>query len=277
MSREHVQRSLEGKHIAVTRATNQAKSMLDMLEAKGATPYLFPLIKTRKVDQHQEIQHVLKNLESFSWIIFTSVNSVRYFMQCCREFFGYEEWLERPALKNIRIAAVGPITKEVLIQAGWKVDFMPSKAKQEELGAELSSKIIAGERVLFPKGNLARKQLKQTLEDYEIDVLEIIVYETVKVKHRQEDVQDFISMLARNQLDVLTFTSSSTIKHFMALLKENDLQLDWNTSPIIVACIGPITAQTAKDYGMNVHIEATPYTGEALVNEIEFYFTRKQV
>lgn len=267
---------LKGKRVIVTRAQEQAEPMIKALEGKGAIPYLFPLIQTRRAKDLSRLDQALRHIDKYSWVIFTSVNTVDMFMQRSEELFG-AVWANTE-LQNVQIAAVGPKTKRRLQAHGVPVEFIPSMAKQEELAAELSERIQPGQHVLFPKGNLARQHLKEVLEKHFIYVDDVTVYETVSVPHTKQQSEIIVQKLVRNDVDVLTFTSSSSVKHFIEWLESTGMVWETLLSSVAVACIGPVTAQTAEEYGLTVHVQADPYTVESLVAKLEEYYRgRKQV
>lgn len=262
----------------MTRAKEQAAFLNKLLESKGAIPYSYPLIQTQQTRDIKRLDTAIRSLQEYQWLVFTSVNGVHYFMQRCTQLFDQQLATDEAAsmLTQIKIAAVGPKTKGKLEALGLAVEFLPPAAKQEELAEELCKRVRADERVLIPTGQLARPVLKQTLQEQGIAVDVVEAYETLAVSHSLAEKQKLAHKLQAAEISILTFTSPSTVEHFFQSLAE--LQVPWSDvlASVTVGCIGPITAQRALEYGLEVQVQAEPYTVEALVEALEVYFAAKK-
>lgn len=265
--------ALKDKCVLVTRANHQADSFQKGLESKGAIPYLFPLIQTQRTRALDPLDEAIQALAKYRWLVFTSVNGVNFFARRCQELYPAASFASLVA--HAQIAAVGPKTKLRLEEYGLPVTLMPSDAKQEELAEELCQWVKPNERVLIPTSQLARPLLRETLQQHSILVDVVEVYETLAVEHSSSDKEKLLQKLQASEIDVLTFTSPSTVVHFLRMMEE--MQAPWQEllSTAVVACIGPITAQKAEECGMKVEVQAQPYTVEALMANLEEYFRNK--
>ena len=203
----------------------------------------------------------MKLLHTYHWLIFTSVNGVQYFFSLVKKLN-----ISKEALFHLKIAVVGTKTEKALKQHGFQAEVIPETFVAEDLSSELMQRIKISERVLFPKGNLARNVISSSLREQKIDVTEFIVYENVMETDQKEKLKQLI---LDNEIDIVTFTSSSTVTNFMSVINESDLfsyLSKWKT-----ACIGPICAKTAAENGLGIDIVASTYTIEGLIEAIITY------
>lgn len=271
--------SLQGLGVLVTRAKEQAASLNKLLESKGAIPYSYPLIQTQQTRDINRLDTAIRSLQEYQWLVFTSMNGVHYFMQRCAQLFDQQPTTNETVasmLAQIKIAAVGPKTKRSLEELGLAVEFLPPAAKQEELAEELCKRLKVDERVLIPTGQLARPVLRETLQKQGVAVDVVEAYETLPVLHSLAEKQKLAYKLQTGEISILTFTSPSTVNHFFQSFAE--LQIPWSDilASVTAGCIGPITAQRALEYGLEVQVQAEPYTVEALVEALEEFFAAKQ-
>lgn len=254
---------LFGKRILVTRTREQASVLSEKLEDLGAEAWEYPTIKIKEPDDLAALDQAVTNAGTYNWIIFTSVNGVKAFFQRLQA-----QKLDIRSLKDAKICAIGPKTAEELEQRGLLVDVMPEVFRAEAVVKALAGRIQAGDKVLLPRADLARQVLVDCLAQFGAVVDEVIAYQTVLAD--AIDTQLLLEKLQAGDIHVLTFTSSSTVTNFLHLLGEhNDL-----LSGITVACIGPITAETAEKNGLHVDICAETYTIDGLVQAIQDYFVQ---
>lgn len=253
---------LFGKKIVVTRSREQASVMVKKLKNLGAQVIEFPTIEVRRLPMPQ-MPEVVKNMAHYRWMIFTSANGVKHFVQ---ELF--EQGYDIRDLKGPRLCAIGPGTALELTRLGLKVALMPSEYRAEAVAEALISYVQAGEKVLLARAKEAREVLPQLLVSRGIAVDEIKVYETLLGRVNKEE----FDMIAGNEADYITFSSSSTVKNFIKILGEDVvLRIIKNraeTGRPKVACIGPITAETAEEYGLKPDLVAKEYTIDGLIDVI---------
>lgn len=249
---------LFGKRVLVTRSREQASELSRAIERLGGEPVEFPTIAIAAPEDNAPLKNALANLSHYNWIIFTSVNGVKYFFDTLEQLNG-----DVRDLKGINICAIGPQTGKALQKMALKVDYIPTEYRAEAIVEGLKGKLSAGDRVLLPRADIARKVLPEALSRMGIQVDEVTAYRTVVGTGNAEMVRD---MLVNGSIDLITFTSSSTVRNFINLLgTANPGELVNNAR---VACIGPITATTARDLGLPVHIEAKEYTISGLLQAI---------
>ncbi|GGE75939.1 uroporphyrinogen-III synthase [Priestia taiwanensis] len=249
---------LQGKRIVITREKQQAKEFAEKLKQAKSIPITIPLITIDAVEKTKELREQVRNIASYQWIVFTSKNAVTYFFDLLQAV------TKQYALpKHMKVAAIGSKTKKVLETIGVHVHFVPSVFEGDAFATELTEHIQSGERVLFPKGNLARSSITEIMQKHHIDVKDLIVYETKENRRSQEGLQEVIAM---KQIDVLTFSSPSTVRAFVSLLEG----IEWKQQieGIHIACIGPVTEQAAIEYGMKPTIVPAVYTFDELVKEM---------
>lgn len=259
--------ALAGKRIVITRALPQAPALAALLEAKGATAILMPTIEIVPPQSFQPLDKALKKIQSYDWLILTSVNGVTAL--CKRmEKAGMDAGLLRP----LRICAIGPATKaEIEKQLGLRVAVMPEEYIAESVVAALRNQ-VAGRNVLLVRAKVARDVIPNELRKAgaEVDVAE--AYETILPVNSAAKLQE---LLQGDRADAVTFTSSSTAKNFVALLPKNQSPKE-KLQGIALASIGPVTSETLREVGLWVDVEADTYTMEGLVAALERHFGMAQ-
>lgn len=251
---------LLGKTVVVTRAREQASATVSMLEHDGAEVIECPTIEINPISEEERIdlREAITNITRYTWLIFTSANGVRCFMD---ELFLMG--LDARQLGPLRLATIGPATAECLRRYGLKADFVPEKFVAESVAEGMIEKFkIEGNRILLARAKEARDILPLELEKAGAQVDVLTVYETKPSRSQADEVQKRIE---EGTLDCISFASSSTVHNFLALIPAALLQ---QHPEIHLASIGPITAQTLADYGLHADINAKEYTLPSLVKEI---------
>ena len=249
---------LFGKTIVVTRKGDQAETMIDRLRELGAEPFFFPVIETIAPDDWAPLDNALNNLSQYHGLIFTSVNGVRFFAERLK---AVEQDIRE--LKGLRVFTIGPKTAEAVRNLGIRVDVVPENFVAESLIESIGKENINGKRFLIPRATVARETLPEQLREMGAIVDVAPAYQTVLPN---TPVDALKKRLAEGSIDVITFTSSSTVKNFLALTGEELLPA---IKKITIACIGPVTGKTAKDAGLNVEIAPEQYTVASLLDAIE--------
>ena len=252
---------LFGKSIVVTRKGDQAESMIERLREMGAEPVFFPVIETIAPDNWAPLDEALKHISRYDGIIFTSVNGVRFFFQRLKVIRQ-----DIRNLKDVRVYTIGPKTAEAVSNLGICVDIIPENFVAESLIESIGKEKINGKRFLIPRAAVAREVLPKKLTEMGAKIDIAPAYQTVLPKPKSDA---FLKRLKSGDIDVLTFTSSSTVTNFLTLTGKNLLEEIKKTR---IACIGPITAKTAEDAGLKVDILPEEYTVTSLLDAIENYF-----
>ncbi len=252
---------LFGKTVVVTRKGDQAEAMIDRLQELGAEPFFFPVIETIAPDDWSPLDNALNNLSQYQGLIFTSVNGVRFFVERLK---AVDQDIRE--LKGLRVFTIGPKTADAVRDLGIRVDVVPENFVAESLIESIGKENIEGKRFLLPRATVARETLPEQLQKMGAIVDVAPAYKTILP---DTPVETLAKRLEAGSIDVITFTSSSTVKNFLALTGEKLLPAIKKAK---IACIGPVTAKTAQDAGLNVEIVPEQYTVPALLDAIEIYF-----
>ena len=255
-------RPLLGKRIMVTRARPQAAFLAHKLEALGAEVLEFPTIEVQPPEDYAALDGAIENLRRYHWLIFTSVNGVEQFLARARHL--HKSVTES---KTLRFAAIGPETAKRLEAAGIHDCLVPKRYQAEGILEMLTPESMRNKKVLIPRAAKARDLLPETLRQWgaEVDVVE--AYRTVAPKEGLSQVK---LLLSGHKIDVITFTSSSTVANFARLF--DGQSLPELLAGVVVACIGEITKQTVEELGGRADIVAAESTIDGLIRAIVAYF-----
>ena len=251
---------LTGKKIVVTRAREQAEGLATALEDLGACVIEFSTIKIEPIAARFDVG----SMAGFHWAVFTSANAVRCFGMV----------LEKAGvpfdLQGAKICAVGPATRRSVEERGARVDLIPDEFIAEGIitALEETEEGLAGQRILVPRGELARDMLPDTLRAHGADVAEPIVYRTLcpKVADAAKDA------LVAARPDIVTFTSASTARHYVQILGAKRIEA---LGGIVYASIGPQTTLSAETAGLTISIEPQRHDVPGMLEAISRYETRK--
>jgi len=262
------ERPLFGHGVAVTRASAQAPALSAALRRAGAQPVEFPAIAIEPAADRGPLERCVCEAGDYDWIVFTSVNGVAAFMD---ELATQGADIRR--LGSARVAAIGPATRDALLQRGLRADAMPDEYRGEAVAEAILATTeggVSGLRVLIPRAAVARDALPAALTDAgaRVDVVE--AYRTVEADETTGD--RLAGAIAAGEVDVITFTSPSTVHNTLKSLGKQAIS---TLRGITIACIGPITADTASDAGLPVHISADDYTATGLVEALERHFAQE--
>ena len=255
-------KTLAGKTILITRAREQSGEFATFLKKLGAEVIEFPTIEIVPPLSWKELDQAISRLRTYDWVIFTSANGVIFFWERFKE-----KWKSNRFPPSLKVCAIGPATASQLKERGASVHHIPKEFIAESIVEGFEKMAIKGKRILLARAKKARDILPKGLRKLgaEVDVVE--VYRTVKPKGGSKKLRE---LLRNGRIDVIAFTSSSTVNHFAELLKEEDLKK--LLKGIAIACIGPVTAKTAKERGLKVQIQPKQYTISALTQAIAQYF-----
>ena len=259
-------RPLLGKTIIVTRARQQASDLVGRLSDLGAACLEVPTIQVAPPPDPTPLTNALGGLDRYDWLVFTSVNGVAYFFD--RLFAAGQDVR---ALHQMKIAAIGPATAARLRGFGLNTDIVPETYRAESVIEAFGAVELRDRNILVPRALEARPILPDELRKMGARVDEVPAYQTLTV---DEGASDLIDALTSGKVDAVTFTSSSTVRNFMALLPEaGALEL---LDGVTIASIGPITTDTARSLGLEVHISADEYTIPGLCDAIVAFFAKAE-
>ncbi len=261
------QRSLFGRRVVVTRARAQAGELSAMLEDLGTQVLEFPTIEIRPPQDFTPLDEAIRELDGFDWLVFTSVNGVDAFLKR----LAHHGLDVRAVSRETKIAAIGPATTERIEATGLLVDVVPREYRAESLLEEIAEASMAGQRILIPRAKVAREVLPEKLREAGAEVVVPSAYESVP---SDKGKASLAASLEAGEVDCVTFTASSTVENFVQAFGEEAGRLLEETR---VACIGPITADTARGYGLRVDAEAGEYTMPGLVEAVVDLFAAEPV
>jgi uroporphyrinogen III methyltransferase / synthase len=256
---------LAGKRIVVTRARAQALEFIQRLEELGAEVLEFPTIEIRPPESFAGLDEAIGKIEGYDWLIVTSVNGVEPLLWRLQAAGKSAE-----SLGHLKVAAIGPQTASRLESAGFHNVLVPSRFQAEGILELLEAATMRGKRVLIPRAAKARDVLPDTLRDWgaKVDVVE--AYRTLAPAG---DFSAVKLLLRQGKVDLISFTSSSTVSHFSQLFDGAKLgEILGNTT---VACIGPITAKTVEELAGHVDIVADEFTVAGLIQAIVAFCSGK--
>jgi len=250
---------LSGTRILVGRARHQASALSAELRKQGATVLEIPFIEIRAPRSFRPLDAALKNLRHYDWLILTSVNGVEAMWERMEKLR-----LTKAHLQHLRIAAIGPATRSAIEKRGAKVNVVPREYVAESVVHSLRRR-MRGKRVLLVRAKVARDVIPRELRKAgaQVDVIE--AYETIAPPASRQRLRAALKN-PRLRPHVVTFTSSSTVRNFVALL-EGPRALR-NLAGILTASIGPITSSTLHELGLPVSMEAKKFTIPGLVRAI---------
>lgn len=246
---------LRGLRIIVTRDPEGATQFGQRLAALGAQPLEMPAIRIAPLEDTDPLDRAIAQIASYDWVIFTSRNGVNAFWQRL-EALGQDG----RALHSLRIAAIGPATAAALRARGVEPDYVPEEFVAEAILTGIGD--VIGQRILLPRADIARPALAEGLRARGAIVDEVAAYHTLPAGGLLPDPDHL------RQADAITFTSSSTVRHFVQAVGGPEA-----LKGLVVACIGPITAATCREVGLTPHVVAEEYTLDGLVRALVEYFT----
>ena len=254
---------LFGKTIVVTRARAQASELTKQLEAEGAKVIEAPAIKIVPPADYAPLDEAISKIDTYKCLVLTSANGVKAFFARLTA-----AGKDARALAGIKIAAIGCGTAKALANCGLTADLVPATYKAEELAEAMSAELAKGDKVLLPRAKEAREVLPQTLRKLGVEVDVITAYETVAVC---DNADELIAALQNKEVDMVTFTSSSTVTNFLKVLGGKKELLE----SVACAAIGPVTAATCNKNGITPAVTAGTFTIAGLTDAIKSYYTKE--
>lgn len=260
-------RPLGGLRILVGRARHQASALSSGLRKLGADVAEIPFIEIRKPRSYKPLDSALKNLKDYEWLILTSVNGVDALWDRLHKLR-----LTKRQLKHLKVAAIGPATKKAIEKRGVKVNVVPEQYVAESVVESLRDQ-VAGKRVLLARAKVARDVIPRELRKLGATVDVVEAYETVIPQSSRARLHVILKD-AKSRPHVITFTSSSTVRNFVALMGRDmsrgrpRRRKSSAFDDVRFASIGPVTSSTLRELGLPVDIEAREYTIPGLIKAI---------
>jgi uroporphyrinogen III methyltransferase/synthase len=254
---------LFGKGIVITRPEAQAEEFADLLHTHGARVIHFPTIKIVPPENYQDLDQAIGRLPQYHWIIFTSANGVSFFLKRLKDLGR-----DIRDLKDIRICTIGPATAATIENLGIRVDLVPEEFISEGVVKAFRGFDIRGKKVLLPRAETARNVIPEGLTKLGAKVDVVTAYRTA---NSGRDKSELETLMNEGKVDVITFTSPSTVTNFMEIMGQ-----EYGIPPHVkIACIGPVTAAAVKKAGLSVDIIQERYTIPGLVETLIGYFGEK--
>jgi len=253
---------LAGTRVLVGRARHQASALSAGLKKLGADVIEIPFIEIRQPRSYKPLDSALKQIAKYDWLVLTSVNGVEALSA------RMKRWkIRRSSLQHLNVAAIGPATAKEIEKLGVTVAVVPQRYVAESVVETLRGK-VEGKRVLLARAKVARDVIPRGLRKMgaRVDVVE--AYETVVPASSKKRIQAVMKD-PRRRPDVIAFTSSSTVRNFVALLGGQECPPHTGLDGIEFASIGPVTSATLREFGLPAHVEAKEYTIPGLINAIE--------
>ncbi|OPY65062.1 MAG: Uroporphyrinogen-III C-methyltransferase [Syntrophorhabdus sp. PtaU1.Bin002] len=244
-------RPLFGKKIAITRAPHQSLKLGELLTERGADVLYMPTIVITPIEPNSKLERAIDSIETYPFILFTSTNAVSIFFDSL-----FRKGRDARALSGAKVLPIGPATATLLQSKGIIPDFLPGKFTSEGIIEILKTIDVKGEQFLLPRAEEARDIIVEYIKDHGGSCDVVPVY---KASLPKEIVP------ISEKPDIVTFTSSSTVRNFIALYGKQTLE------DTLIASIGPVTTGTLRDHGFQAHIEAERYDIPGLVKAIEQY------
>ena len=256
-------RPLFGKRVLITRSRTQMSRLRSLLEDAGAQAIELPAIEIAPLDDYTEMDRAVATLGEYEWVVFASANAVESF------FHRLEHWgRDARHFGPVTVGAIGPATAAALASRGIKADFVPSRPVSETILLELSGRSWRGVRVLLPAADIGRDELESGLSQWGAIVDRLAAYRNRPVPDAARRAKDAFS----GGVDIVTFTSSSTVRNLVDMLDGDRTALEQS----FIACIGPVTAKTARELGLRVDLQAKDHTVEGLVESLTSYFSTRE-
>lgn len=257
---------LHGKRVLVTRARAQASSLVEQLEALGADVIEFPTIEIIEIADKKLIDITLKEIKNYTWVVFTSANSVLFFIKELARL-----GIDIRSLAGLKLCAIGPKTSQVLSSYGLMAEYQPQNFSAQGIVDGLMGRLTPDDNILLPTAQESFMTVCDALSQNGIRYLRMPIYQNIQA---QPTPQILFDMMGDKAIDYITFTSSSTVNRFMSLAEGVFIKRVLNT-PVI--SIGPSTTQTAIDHGFKDITTCQNFTIEDMVSEIITQVKERQI
>jgi uroporphyrinogen III methyltransferase/synthase len=251
---------LFGRGVVITRPEEQAGELAALLWSRGARVIHFPTIKIEPPSSWAALDGAIERIETFDWLIFTSANGVRFFFQRLQDLGR-----DIRDLKGVRLCTIGPATAEALKRLGLTVDLVPAEFVSEGVVTAFAGQNIRGKKVLLPRAEKARDVIPAGLKEMGAFVETVTAYRTVNSGRSRTELE---TLYEAGKLDVITLTSPSTVQNLIEIMGPDHPLL----GDVKIACIGPVTAEAARQAGLVIDILQDRYTIPDLVEALVRYY-----
>jgi uroporphyrinogen-III synthase len=258
-------KSLSGKTILITRDKQQSFSFIEQVEALAGKCLVFPTINISAPKDWSECDRHLQKIHDYDWIIFSSANAVRYFLERFKA--------SSVAKYNGHVAAVGQYTLLELEKSGWHVELIPNVYSAQGLFESFKNIDIKHKHILIPSSNLTREALESGLVNMGARVQKIIIYQTLCASDENSD--EIRIAIANKSIDVILFFSPSAVKCFIDIFGRSIVQVI-NQNQVAIGAIGTTTQHAIQNTGLVCHIQPKHSTREDLITAIENYFSKNK-
>jgi uroporphyrinogen III methyltransferase/synthase len=246
-----------GKGVLVTRPITKVDELTTLLEQKGAIVYRVPFVRI-KPSGDLGLERAIEEIERYEWVIFTSRNAVKYFLEALSR-----KGKDIRDLKGVKIACIGSKTRSEIERFRVRVEYQPKEYRSKALCDGLCERWqLRGKRILLPTSNEGGEELREELRKVGAVVCSPVTYLIERLDVKREILQ----LLLNKKIQIVTLTSSSIAEHFMSCLEGENLSKVMDG--VKVACIGPVTAKVVQSLGDKNLIVAKEYTAEGLVRAI---------
>jgi uroporphyrinogen III methyltransferase/synthase len=252
---------LFGKRVLVPRTRSQAGTLSQLLMENGAETFEIPTIEIKPLEENDRLDSALTAMSYYDWVVFSSANGAR---EAFRRL-GHLN-LDARAFGGIKICAIGSATVETLKERGIVPDLTPTEYVSESVLSGLVAAGVDGKSILLLRAEAGRDILSKGLSEAGASVYDVAAYQTVMPEESREMLY---KLVLENKVDVVTFTSSSTVTNLIALM-DGDLS---HLNGMTLACIGLVTADTARAAGLKVDVVASEFTISGLVDALVGYFS----
>lgn len=250
---------LTGRSVLVTRTREQAAALVDPLEALGAEVLCFPVIEVVDPEDDAPLIQAVRELGGYDWLVITSTNGVdRFFERVMREDGDLS------VLGSTKVAAVGSATAACIREHGIEPDLVPDDFRAEGLIESFRELGVAGSRILIARAEDAREILPEALREMGARVEVVVTYRVVL----SEPDMDVVARLDAGSVDIATFASGGTFRHFLAVLSMAGLDAERVATSLAIASVGPVTTATICKLGYEVAVEARESTMQSLVDAV---------
>lgn len=256
--------NLVGKRVVITRPQHQADILVEMIQERGGHPICIPVIEIAPLDDFIQLDHILRHLDTFDWVVLTSVNGVAAVWERI-EALGM-----RPSFNDLLVAAIGPKTAAALRQHGITPDFVPDEYVAEAILPGLGD--VRGNRIVLLRADIARTALADAIREAGGMVEDVSAYRTLAAKIKPEQWDP-----VKAGVDIIIFTSPSTVTNFVHMAGEQGMAPGQLPGNPLITCIGPITAAAALDHGLRMDIMPQRYTVEGIIDALEAIEIEREV
>jgi uroporphyrinogen III methyltransferase/synthase len=247
---------LFGQRIVLTRPAEESSRAVPALESLGAEVLLAPTVLVRPISDPAPLDAAIERLAQYQWLVFTSANGVRFFLERLQQ-----RGADLRSLGHLKLAAIGPVTAQALARFHLRADVVPHSYRSEAL-ADALGELARGSRILLARANRGRTVLREDLQQL-ADVDQVAVYENADAQSLPDLV---VERILDGTVNWITLTSSAITARLHALLPESARRRVGHE--IRLASLSPVTSATAAQFGWNVSVEASVYTWEGLLEAL---------